>query len=262
MAYNKQVNPYGIASSELGWRGFADGETIKGPSPVTIKESWWEKGKAAALAAIAGSGTDAFLGRENQAPTEKDNPYRLRGEFSFGQKDQDLASRHASLNTDQESLINNYMKTKGVADRSTAITMIQKDPSTAPEWTSYVNAQAALTQEKQDLGQAYSAWNNRKVYKPTGMIGEFKPTWARNNLPKGGEWFDGEAEGYSKSIYKDAIKDSKYEAYLKSRIEKGNMNPKTLALAQKELDEIKKRKDDSFFTGRSISPNSIGYTTK
>jgi hypothetical protein len=25
MVYNKQVNPYGIASSELGWRGFADG---------------------------------------------------------------------------------------------------------------------------------------------------------------------------------------------------------------------------------------------
>jgi hypothetical protein len=249
--YNRQNN-WGIASSEIKHNGFADGNAIKGPAPVTIKESWWEKGKAAALAAIAGSGTDAILGRENQTPIEKDNPYRLRGEFSFGQRDQDLASRHASLNTDQEALINNYMQAKGVTDRPTAITMIQKDPSTAPEWASYINAQTALTQEKQELGQSYSAWKDRKVYKPTGMIGEYKPTWARNSLPKGGEWFDGAGGGYSNSIYKDAIKDSKYASYLKSRIEKGNMNPKTLALAQKELDKIKNGKDDSSSTGWSI----------
>jgi len=34
MAYNKQVNPYGIASSELDWAGFADGGRITPPGAI------------------------------------------------------------------------------------------------------------------------------------------------------------------------------------------------------------------------------------
>jgi hypothetical protein len=34
MPYNKQANPYGIASSELGWKGFADGGRMGNPGAL------------------------------------------------------------------------------------------------------------------------------------------------------------------------------------------------------------------------------------
>ena len=42
MAYNKQVNPYGVSSSELGWKGFADGGKHSNPGAVQVKDAWWE----------------------------------------------------------------------------------------------------------------------------------------------------------------------------------------------------------------------------
>ena len=54
MAYNKQVNPYGIASSELGWSGFADGGRISSPGATQVKDPWWAEYAAAGSAAVGG----------------------------------------------------------------------------------------------------------------------------------------------------------------------------------------------------------------
>ena len=53
MAYNKQVNPYGVSSSELGWRGFADGGKHGNPAAVKVADNPYTKFALAAGTNIA-----------------------------------------------------------------------------------------------------------------------------------------------------------------------------------------------------------------
>jgi len=66
MAYNKQVNPYGIASSELGWSGFADGGRISSPGATQVKDNPYAAYAAKMVGDIAWN-----AGKELTSPTYK-----------------------------------------------------------------------------------------------------------------------------------------------------------------------------------------------
>ena len=66
MAYNKQVNPYGVASSELGWKGFADGGKHGNPGAVQVKDNPYAKFAAQMIGDIAWN-----AGKEFSAPEYK-----------------------------------------------------------------------------------------------------------------------------------------------------------------------------------------------
>ncbi len=61
MPYNKQVNPYGIASSELDWKGFADGGSNTNPGTPTVNDPWWTKGAAALASNLGGRMFDSIV---------------------------------------------------------------------------------------------------------------------------------------------------------------------------------------------------------
>jgi len=58
MAYNKQVNPYGVSSSELVWKGFADGGRHGNPATPKAPESSF-------LSDVAKLGISAVLDESN-----------------------------------------------------------------------------------------------------------------------------------------------------------------------------------------------------
>ena len=66
MGYNKQVNPYGVASSELGWKGFADGGKHGNPGAVQVKDNPYAKFAAQMIGDIAWN-----AGKEFSAPEYK-----------------------------------------------------------------------------------------------------------------------------------------------------------------------------------------------
>jgi hypothetical protein len=66
MPYNKQANPYGIASSELGWKGFADGGRMGNPGAVQVKDNPYAKFAANMVSDIAWN-----AGKELTAPEYK-----------------------------------------------------------------------------------------------------------------------------------------------------------------------------------------------
>ncbi len=66
MPYNKQVNPYGIASSELGWRGFADGGKHGNPAAIAPPSSDpYTKLAIKAITDIGGAAWDEYTAPEN-----------------------------------------------------------------------------------------------------------------------------------------------------------------------------------------------------
>lgn len=66
MAYNKQVNPYGIASSELGWRGFADGGKHGNPAAIAPpKDDIYKKLAMKALTDIGGAAWNEYTAPVN-----------------------------------------------------------------------------------------------------------------------------------------------------------------------------------------------------
>jgi len=62
MAYNRNANPYGIASSEITWNGFADGGRNTNPGTPAVKDKWWEKGASAITANMTGRLFDGIVG--------------------------------------------------------------------------------------------------------------------------------------------------------------------------------------------------------
>lgn len=61
MAYNKQQNPWGVSSSELGWKGFADGGRISTPAAIaTPSENPYTKLALKAITDIGGAAWDEY----------------------------------------------------------------------------------------------------------------------------------------------------------------------------------------------------------
>ena len=87
MAYNKQVNPYGVSSSELGWKGFADGGKHGNPGAVQVKDNPYAKYTAQMVGDIAWNAGKELTSPEYQgvdALTGKDVYEQNFGRYIFG----------------------------------------------------------------------------------------------------------------------------------------------------------------------------------
>jgi len=70
MPYNKQTNPYGIASSELGWRGFADGGRMGNPTALAPpKDDIYKKLAVKAITDIGGAAWNEYTSPVNEGQT-------------------------------------------------------------------------------------------------------------------------------------------------------------------------------------------------
>jgi len=70
MPYNKQTNPYGVASSELGWRGFADGGRMSNPGAIAPpKDDIYKKLAVKAITDIGGAAWNEYTSPVNEGQT-------------------------------------------------------------------------------------------------------------------------------------------------------------------------------------------------
>jgi len=70
MPYNKQVNPWGGSSSELGWRGFADGARHSNPAAIAPPSNDpYTKLAIKAITDIGGAAWDEYTAPENTGET-------------------------------------------------------------------------------------------------------------------------------------------------------------------------------------------------
>jgi hypothetical protein len=135
MSYNKQVNPYGIASSELGWRGFADGGRMSNPGAVAIKEPWWKEYAAKGIVATSGKLFDHLT-----LPTATDEV--VGGAIT---KDANTAFDTYATSLGDQAFIDDRMKRTGeTADQSKLWAAKELD---------------SLSQRRKDLAAAYRAEN-------------------------------------------------------------------------------------------------------
>ena len=109
MAYNKQVNPYGVSSSELGWKGFADGGKHGNPGAVQVKDNPYAKYTAQIVGDIAWNAGKELTAPEYQGVDElsgKDIYKQGIGRYIFGNQplqegsvfQRDLPKLHDSFN--------------------------------------------------------------------------------------------------------------------------------------------------------------------
>ena len=143
MAYNKQVNPYGVSSSELVWKGFADGGKHGNPSAPAVKEPWWKEYAAKGIIATSGKLFDHLT-----IPTATNEV--VGGALT---KDANTAFDTYGASLGDQSFIEDRMKRTGETEDQSKL------------WAS--KELGALPQKRKDLAAAYRAeypnYGNRVV---------------------------------------------------------------------------------------------------
>jgi len=164
MAYNKQVNPYGIASSELGWRGFADGgkhgnpAAIAPPKDTTLAEAaikgagvLWDEYEPMKAKKLGTFGADAT----SDISSEMEEMYKIGSNLEIDSEERDAARQSYSMLSSQLNRIKsnpnygkdvynekwyNWVPDKGIrADESPKYTRGYIDP-----YQNYLNKEEAF----------------------------------------------------------------------------------------------------------------------
>ena len=130
MPYNKQVNPYGIASSELGWKGFADGGKMGNPAALAPPSTdIYRKLAIKAITDIGGSAWNEYTSAENQGQTMWGDELRAF-DTAANAEVKGLDGKMRSKN-DQELEAAQRAKRDFISSHPNA----GKDIYTRPEWT-------------------------------------------------------------------------------------------------------------------------------